>query len=444
MSLIKHNAHLPKGLTPTKTATPKTKPQDKGPEVKSNDSNPPQESFVPSVVRPQPTHDTKTLETPTEQVSSPQLKTPRAGSDMAIMLEDMETAKKAGGKIELGANGSLVVFEEPFYESVLTNMVEAEFKLDGAHQNSEGHSSQGHGHANDARLGVHLGTEVVEKIGHSAHHPVSHVAEAGHAATTIKANTASHVSAEVKSQLAHTVATSSHAVKGNVAETLQDVVQATQSGHHKVSKVAHEVVKESAAHGGEAAHHLSTGLVTALGASAAVSGVLGGVMLYAGSKELAAGVKEKDGEKMAEGIGGLAVGARSVAASTVMASMVTSSSTVAQIASVASQTLTPLGIVHGAIDVGLGVKDLVDKKPVDGLLKIGFGTSVIAGAVVGGIPLTLLALGFLGVKVGRGIFQAKKAKKLALADAPKPDQSTPPPAPVVGSGSDLALKDTKT
>ena len=249
------------------------------------------------------------------------------------------------------------------------------------HRQGHGHKSEnGNNHTEDALLGGHLGTEVVEKIGHSAHHGAH---DAGHAVV--------HAKAEGTSM---------------AAETTTDLAQVSQSGH---AKLASEVAK----HGTKAAHHLSAGLTTALATSAAASGGLGAVMLYKGGKELAHGVKEKDGEKIAEGVGGLAVGSRSVAAATVMTSMVASSSALTQVASFASKTLTPLGLVHGAVDVGLGVKDLVEGETTAGLLKMGFGTSVIAGAAVGGIPLTLVAIGFLGAKVGHAVIKNKRQQKNA-------------------------------
>jgi hypothetical protein len=97
--------------------------------------------------------------------------------------------------------------------------------------------------------------------------------------------------------------------------------------------------------------------------------------------------------------------------------------------------------VHGAIDVGLGVKDLVKGDKVDGLIKIGFGTTVVAGALVGGIPLTIAALGMLGLKVGRGIFKAGKAGKQAQqAELVQSQEMKPRAQPDPGA----ATKDVKT
>lgn len=474
MSLIKNNSHIhskqtkpPVGVQAKATPKKVVKPGNDTPAVQ------PSESFTPTT-QTQPTTEAKAVETKPAVEEKPKLKTPREGSSMALMLEDMKRAEEVSEGLEASKNGTLVQLdvgygsykETKVENAVLANAYKtAQAEIDkekAVHGKSHGHG-HGHGHSNDALLGGHLGTEVVEKVGHSAHHSVGHgteaaghaVAEAkshgashaaGHAVTEAKGHAASHVAGEVKSEVAHGLAEATGQAKAEgttmAAETAQDLAQVTQSGHAKLSEAAGDVAE----HGADAAHHLSTGLTTALATSAAASGGLGAVMLYKGGKELAHGVKEKDGEKIAEGVGGLAVGARSVAAASVMTSMVSSSSTVAQVASVASQTLTPLGVLHGAIDVGIGVKDLTKGKTTEGLLKVGFGTSVIAGAVVGGIPLTLVALGFLGAKVGHAVAkgrQAKKAAKEAEAQQQQPAQEKLPD-PAVYSDPYAALKDSKT
>jgi hypothetical protein len=124
--------------------------------------------------------------------------------------------------------------------------------------------------------------------------------------------------------------------------------------------------------------------------------------------------------------------------------MISGSSTLGQVASVASQTLTPLGVLHGAIDVGMGVKDLAKGETIDGLIKLGFGTSIIVGAVVGGIPLTVAAIGFLGLKVGRGVMKSRQAKKQAEQAQTQAPQAEKLPDPAVFSDPYAALKDLKT
>lgn len=386
-----------KTLSLVKTATtPAAKPPVAAPQ---NEVSAPQESFVPTLansltVAPPPAKSEET------QAPTKPLATPRPGSDMALMLEDMEAAKLAGGEIKANANGTLAIFEEPLVPS---------FQSYEKSSPETAHHSHGHGKSHDALLGGHLGTEMVEQVGHKAHYAGAHGAseiksQAGHAVSGAKSH-AGHAVSEAKSQAGHAL------------------------GEAK-SEGLSELSSEAAKHGAEVAHHLSTGLQVALGASAAASVGLGGVMLYTGGKELAHGIKEKDGEKIAEGVGGLAVGTRSLAAATVMTSMVSGSSAVAQAASVASAALTPLGLVHGAIDIGLGVKDLVKGDKVDGAIKMGFGSAVIAGALATGsalaLPLTGVALGILGVKVGRGIYKANQAKKQAAAQSAEPIPTPPP------------------
>ena len=288
----------------------------------------------------------------------------------------------------------------------------------------ESHNEHAHGHGpeGDVMMGGHLATEVVEKIGHSAHHAAEH---GGHVASKV-AHNAGHEAltqvADVKSKVSHAVADSTHHAFAEVSTqaAVHTAEHGTDLGHESLSELSElsEAVHGAAHEGGKAAGHLSTGLSTALAASAGVSGLLGVALLSKGVKEGVEGVKEGNVEKMAEGVGGVAVGTRSVAAATVMSSMVSGSRVLADVASVASKTLTPLGIVHGAVDIGLGVKDLVDKKPVDGFLKIGLGASITAGAVVGGLPLTFLALGFVGAKVGRAIHHSRQSKSAAAQHEP--------------------------
>ena len=320
---------------------------------------------------------------PAESLSlSTPLKSPRPGSDMDQMVQDLqsngllpqapaETPSSAPAKplreptsdyvaqmvedvqkdlaltsqplqVQVGGSGTIAVLEEP--QAIATTE----------------HTQHGHGASlkQDALLAGHIGTEIIEKVGHSAHHVTTHAAE------------------------------------------------------HS-SEVAHEAVVESLAVGKEAAHHLSTGLEVALGAGIAGAGILAVPIALNGVKELRAGIKEKDPEKVLEGVGNLAVGTRSAGTAAVMAGMLTSSEVVTQVAGVAAQTLTPLGIVHAGVDTVLGVLDLKQGKVTQGLLKVGTGVAIGAAAVVGGLPLTVAALGMVGVKTGHKIYQLVQEKKQA-------------------------------
>lgn len=466
----------------------------------------PKETFTPTadptpVARQEPAVEVKQ---PKADPKPQELPKPRSGSDMAIMLENIENAKVNGGEIHANPNGSLALLED--------QSLHAQLFPDQATSKSEPHEEHGHGHGpnhgHNAAMAGHLKTEIVEKVGHHAHHAASH--GAGHAVSEGKAHAAnalaeahgnaaqnslgemagevvqqkSHVAAELTDEAAHhaseataqkaahaghSVAEASAQKAAHAAELKSELVTSLaevkagasashaeqvvqQAGHGAAEATAghgahgaeavHEAGSEAAKHGSEVAGHLSTGLTAALAGSAAISGGIGGYMLYEGGKELAHGIKEKDGEKLVEGVAGLAVGGRSLAAGTVMASMATNSSTLATVAGAAADTLTPLGIVHGAADVGLGLNDMtggklgeavktglrkmkiVDLKPRDpdkpvdklgGAIKTAFGATVIAGAVVGGIPLTVASLGLLGVKVGRDIYKGRQAAKQAEA-----------------------------
>ena len=401
------------------------------------------ETFTPSTATPVVEAKNVEPKAPEVQVDAAPKREPRSGSDMDIMIADIETAKMAGGEIHLGGNGTLVVMDTP---SFVQNRVEEEIKRDQAAHQTDGH---GHGHDykhhNDSALGGHLGTEVVEKMGHHAHHAASHaVAEvkagAGHLVAGAKthgvaqamgnqADSLAHSAAEAAETVAHTGTSTAHGADA-VTELIGDSAQAGQQAQIEATHATSETAGELAEHGGEAAHHLSTGLTTALGVSAAASGGLGAYMLYAGGKELSHGIKEKDGEKVAEGVGQLAVGTRSIAAGTVMAGMADiGGEVVKQVASAAGTVLTPLGLLHGGIDIGLGVKDIVTgKDKVGGALKVGFGTAVAAGAVFGGIPLTVAAISLLGAKMTHSIVKSRKAKKAAEQAAPAEQTPTQPQA----------------
>lgn len=387
----------------------------------------PTETFTSSTPpRAKTLADSQEVKVETPVVETKPLAKPREGSDMAQMLEDIEHAEKAGGLVHSNPNGVLTVFHDIAIEDAQLGEALAHDPdlqhVDDAHSQSHGKHHMHH-HVKHAHVGGHLGTEVVEKLGHAAHEGVEAVGTAG-------AKVASTTGAKVASSTVHGMSGAGDlaALKDDVSDSMLDVADnvvgksaqsaAQNAAHHvggEVTKQATEAAHQAGGHAAEAAHHLSTGLTTALAGASALSGGIGGVMLYTGGKELAHGIKSKDGEMIAEGVGDMALGARSVAAATVMANLATSgSSTLATVAGVAAQTLTPLGIIHGAIDVGLGVKDIVQgKDKVGGALKMGFGGAVIAGAIVGGLPLTITALAALGAKVTYGVIKARKDKKAA-------------------------------
>lgn len=347
------------------------------------------------------------------------LRTPRPGSDMDQMVQDLqnngaipqpqaeavpsETARPKTlrepssdymSQMVDDVQKDLALTSKPLDVQVNNNGTIA--LLDDHVAGLDSHHAGGHGHGfqEDALLGGHIGTEILEKIGHKAHHAASHATEAvGHGA----AKAVGHGATEAASHGATKAA--SEAVGHGTAK----------AAAHGAG--AHEVAGHALAVGKSTAHHLSAGLEVALGVGAVGAGILAVPITINGIKELKAGIQEKDTDKILEGVGNLAVGARSAGTAAVMTGMLTTSEVVTQVAGVAAQTLTPLGIVHAGVDTVLGVRDLTKGKVTEGLLKIGTGVAIGAAAIVGGLPLTVAALGMLGVKTGHKIYQHVQAKK---------------------------------
>lgn len=317
---------------------------------------------------------------PTETARPKTLREP-SSDYMSQMVDDVQKDLALTSKpldVQINSNGTI---------SLLDDHVAG---LDSYHADGHGH---GHGFKEDALLGGHIGTEILEKIGHNAHHAAGHATEAvGHGAAK-----AVHGATEA----------ASHGATKAASEAV---------GHGTAKAVAHgapthEVAGHALAVGKSTAHHLSAGLEVALGVGAVGAGLLAVPITINGIKELKAGIQEKDTDKILEGVGNLAVGARSAGTAAVMTGMLTTSEVVTQVAGVAAQTLTPLGVIHAGVDTVLGVRDLTKGKVTEGLLKIGTGVAIGAAAIVGGLPLTVAALGMLGVKTGHKIYQHIQAKQ---------------------------------
>ena len=389
------------------------------PAVKNEVSTTPTESFTPTSVAP--------------------LKTPRAGSDMEQMLEDLRSngvmpqldespqaeekvqektlreptsdymsmmvesvksdrlASSGSVHIQVNDNGTIALLDDSSYfamPGMNAGQAKEEFKhqhhLEGDHK--AGHDGHGHGHSlkGDAHMAGHLGTEVVEKLGHAAHH-----------ATEATGHAVSHGTSEA---LGHAVSE-----------------KAAAAGHHmteiaaQTSETAAEATDMSAAGlnmSKEVAHHMSTAMEIGLQVGTVGAGILAVPLTLNGIKELKAGIKEGDTEKKLEGVGGIAVGLCSASTATVMGGMLAGAETLTTVAGVAS---AGLGVVHAGIDTVLGIRDLAHGKKTEGLIKIGTGVAVAAAAVVGGLPLTLATIGMLGVKVGHKIYKHNQEKKAKAA-----------------------------
>ncbi len=414
----------------------------------------------------------KTDSTPGESVTlSTSLKTPRAGSDMAQMVEDLQNngvlpqsetslpkeepkpklrepsseymqmmVDSVRGDQSLGSqsvhvsvnnNGAIALLDDSqFFSSTLSNSVkmaeeQGEFASSPggqAHEKGHGHG-HGHGFKEDALLGGHMGTEVIEKIGHNAHHAVTHTASeaTNHAVSEGLGHGAAKIAATKVAAHGSEVATNATHLAHHGAETLSETANATSTGALHVT--------------GETAHHLSTGLEIALGVGTVGAGILAVPLTVNGVNELSAGIKEKDTDKILEGVGGIAVGTRSAATAVVMSGMLTTSEVVGQIANVASSTLTPLGLVHAGVDTVLGVRDIRKGKKTEGWLKVGTGVAIGGAAVIGGLPLTITALVMLGVKVGHKIYTSAQEKAAAKLEAQHSQEQQQQPVAKIGTAT---------
>lgn len=159
---------------------------------------------------------------------------------------------------------------------------------------------------------------------------------------------------------------------------------------------------------GHAAHSgLSTPTLMAASAMGVASGALGMILLKTGARDVSEGIEQRDWAHTAEGAGSLIVGTRSLAAGAVtLGHLMPQSLLATKSAALAGKLVGPLGLMHGAIDAGLGVKDIVQGIQADdshqitkGALGIGMGASLMAAAAGGGVPALASAGLFLAGKV---------------------------------------------
>ncbi|ODT63971.1 hypothetical protein ABS71_13745 [bacterium SCN 62-11] len=159
---------------------------------------------------------------------------------------------------------------------------------------------------------------------------------------------------------------------------------------------------------GHAAHTGMTATATvAASALGAASGALGLVLLNLGARDVKEGIEHRDWAHTVEGVGSLIVGTRSVAAGVATAGhLLPHTLLVTETGALAAKLVGPLGLVHGAIDAGLGVNDIVQGVKGEnkglitkGALGVGMGASLMAAAAGGGIPALASAGLFLAGKV---------------------------------------------
>ena len=221
-----------------------------------------------------------------------------------------------------------------------------------------------HDHEGDGLLGGHLGLE-------GGHHLTKYLADARAGLLALKAN-------------AH------QAASDGLDTALNKVTPLTCTPHEAAAQVA-----------------MSTGLQAATAAVGGASGILGLMLLKSGIKDMLHGIQHRELEHGIEGANATLVGTRSLAVGIATAGhLIHTSSFITQAASIASSTLTPLGVIHGGIDAGLGLKDVVqgirreDSYQVGkGVLSIGLGSSLIAAAICAGLPAILVAGAFLIGKI---------------------------------------------
>lgn len=159
---------------------------------------------------------------------------------------------------------------------------------------------------------------------------------------------------------------------------------------------------------GHVAHTgMSTASTIAASALGAASGALGLVLLNLGARDVKEGIEHRDWAHTVEGVGSLIVGTRSLAAgAATVGHLLPHSLLLTETAGLAGKLVGPLGLVHGAIDAGLGVHQIVegirgdDKSLITkGALGIGMGASLMAAAAGAGIPALASAGVFLAGKV---------------------------------------------
>lgn len=159
---------------------------------------------------------------------------------------------------------------------------------------------------------------------------------------------------------------------------------------------------------GHVAHTgMSTASTIAASTLGAASGALGLVLLNLGARDVKEGIEHRDWAHTVEGVGSLIVGTRSLAAgAATVGHLLPHTLLLTETAGLAGKLVGPLGLVHGAIDAGLGVNQVVqgirgeDKTLITkGALGIGMGASLMAAAAGGGIPALASAGLFLAGKV---------------------------------------------
>lgn len=303
--------------------------------------------------------------------------------DMAQMLDDIANAEAM-----LKAAATAPRAAEP---AVAPAPVVAGTDLPTAVAAHAVHDAHGH-HAHEKKANRmtagHLGLEAGEM---SAKNAGVLGESAGHSA----AHGPAHAAAEVKGAVAH----GAMEAKGAVAHG------AAEAKAHGASEAASGLAEAA-----EASSVLTAGLLVGGAVGSAVIGVGMGLL---GAHQIKEGLKTQDRELVLEGTGATILGARSGLAAVSLAGH-SADGLLGAMAHGAHAMLAPLGVVHGAIDAGLGVRKVVqgvkegdNRKITLGTLTTGFGVALVASAIGGGIPAVAAAGAFLAAKVGTQIWHKR-------------------------------------
>lgn len=206
-----------------------------------------------------------------------------------------------------------------------------------------------------------------------------------------------------------------------VSEPAETVELAVPQGEHLTSQVGdeghtahtHHLPHQGATNTLQGAH-LALEMVEAAGAlgGAIIGGVVGASLVGLGLGALGVahvrhGVKTKEAEVVAEGASSLLLSARSTANAVALAGELHGNHAMHALAHTAHGFLTPLGILHGAIDIGVGIHATVHGvrhcepvKITTGALGIGMGTALLIASAGGGLPALGVAGGLLLAKIG--------------------------------------------
>lgn len=398
----------------------------------------PTEQFVSS----NPTLEPQTLKEAPQKFAP----TKEPSGEMAEMLANMqeaETRYQTHGsnttaliQAEHRAIGSCIVqFEDNALQTpehsqsldgVLANLIaKADKETAGDHSVGDHHGHKTSSHKGHGHLGAHIGLEAGELKAQALQLKAQVLdvkVELQNSALDLKSNTIDLKSHAVDLK-SHAVSAKSHAVTTKNEIAAEAAQQLHQSGSAGVDGAISQVQNAHGAtqvHGaGElASHGMSTGMQIATGLIGGLSGVLGVFMLKHGWKDFKAGREHKDLEHTIEGANSMVVGTRSVAAGLTAAGHIAHGGVLGAIGSVAQVTLAPLGVIHGVVDAGIGVKDVavgIKNKDVGKIFKgsmgTGLGTCLVVSALGGGLPALLGAGAFLVGKFGHDFYQYKQKSK---------------------------------